>query len=116
MDHVVAYAFPSENAIHASQNHVFIKVHFGADFRNRAGRGSNPRGATVRTGVAHTTSEGRKGPPIEPVGGEPPSAGLGVAYPNWANIAHGPAHKVRAISRRAARAEGLGVQCKRHCP
>jgi len=35
MDHVVAYAFPSENAIHASQNHLFIKVNFGSRLRRR---------------------------------------------------------------------------------
>ena len=52
----------------------------------------------MRTGAAHTTSEGRKGPPMELVGGKTPSAGLGVTFPNWAEIAHGPAHKARAIS------------------
>ena len=63
-------------------------------------------------GVPGRVGGGSKGPPMNPT----PLGGVRGGIPNRANIAHGPAHKARAISRTYLATEGLGVQCKRHCP
>ena len=50
-------------------------------------------------GVPGRVGGGSKGPPMNPSGGTL-LGGVRGGIPNRANIAHGPAHKARAISRR----------------